>query len=492
MTRHARNALPFLLTITLFALTLPLESRAGSLETIQSKITRFLKRPGVRSADWGIQVLDPATGEVLVEVNPDKTFLPASVLKLLTTSAALEKLGPDFRFRTGIYTNGFIEPGGTLSGDLILVGRGDPHLTDDEGTASGGSALADLAEKIRQAGIREIQGDLIGDESYFDVSYNDRIRTTGALRSSNGAPINAFCVHNNILRVHVNPSERKRPVRIAVEPRTSYFSIRNQATTGGPKSRRTIHARLVRAQRQILVSGVLPLTQTFSQHIVLENPSEVAAAMFREELGRLGISVRGGIRIYRSGDVPQQQREQWRLLAEHQSQPLIRSLQTINKESQNLHAEMLLRTLGAELKGRGRDDAGLEAVQDFLVEAGIFSDRVHLRDGCGLSRENLITPRFQTSLLEFLSKRPYFDLYLNTLAVSGIDGTLKHRLAAAQTRGYVYAKTGTLHGVTALSGYITTRSGRNLVFSIFANRVRAEERVKKTIDEICSFFVNQY
>ncbi len=487
-----RKILPLLFAIALVALTLPLESAAGSLETIQTKIDRFLKRPGVRSADWGIRVLDPAAGEILVEVNADKTFLPASVLKLVTTSAALEKLGPDYRYRTGVYTNGSLGPEGILSGDLILVARGDPHLTDGGGETSSGSGLTELADKIRQWGIRQIQGDLIGDESYFDVGYNEKVRMARALQSSNGAPINAFCVHNNILRLQASPSERKRAVRIAVEPQTSYFSIRNRATTGGPKSKRTIHARLVRAKKQILVSGVLPSTKTYIQYIVLENPGEVAAAMLKDELEKLGIRVRGGIKIRRSGDVSQQERKRWRLLAEHESQPLIRSLQIINKESQNLHAEMLLRTLGAELKGSGTNRAGLEAVQEFLVEAGIYSDRVHIDDGCGLSRDNLVTPRFQTSLLEFLSRRPYFDLYFNTLAVSGIDGTLKHRLSAGQTRGYVYAKTGTLHGVTALSGYIITRSGRNLVFSIFANRVRAEERVKKTIDEICSLFVNQY
>ena len=131
-------------------------------------------------------------------------------------------------------------------------------------------------------------------------------------------------------------------------------------------------------------------------------------------------------------------------------------------------------------------------VKQFLVEAGIDSEKIKLNDGCGLSRENLITPRFQTSLLQFLSTRPYFNLFLNTLAVSGTDGTLKNRLSAMQVRGSIHAKTGTLNGVTTLSGYITTKSGRNLVFSIFANHVYAMARAKRTIDEICSLFVNFY
>ena len=154
---------------------------------------------------------------------------------------------------------------------------------------------------------------------------------------------------------------------------------------------------------------------------------------------------------------------------------------------------MLLRTLGAEFKGIGTDDAGLSVVKEFLIEAGIESDQVKLNDGCGLSRDNLVTPRFQTSLLQFLSTRPYFDLFLNTLAVSGTDGTLRHRLVSQRVRGSIHAKTGTLSGVTNLSGYMLTKSGRNLAFSIFANNVNASMgRVKKTIDEICALFVNMY
>jgi D-alanyl-D-alanine carboxypeptidase/D-alanyl-D-alanine-endopeptidase (penicillin-binding protein 4) len=168
-------------------------------------------------------------------------------------------------------------------------------------------------------------------------------------------------------------------------------------------------------------------------------------------------------------------------------------LEIINKKSQNLHAEMLLRTLGAEFKQSGTDAAGLQVVRDFLEEAGIENDRIQLNDGCGLSRDNLVTPRFQTALLQFLSTRPYFDLFLNTLAISGTDGTLKNRMSSQQVRGFIRAKTGSLNGVTTLSGYMTTKSGRNLVFSIFANNVsRSMGRVKKTIDEICALFVNFY
>jgi serine-type D-Ala-D-Ala carboxypeptidase/endopeptidase (penicillin-binding protein 4) len=484
-----------LLLLTLAAILAPavaLEGRAGTLEAIQTKIAQYLKRPGIRSAYWGIQFLDPSSDKVLLEVNPDKTFLPASVLKVVTTSAALEKLGPDFKYHTGVYTNGTVGQDGSISGDLILVGRGDPNLMDAYGELFEKSALQELAEKLQQTGVKEINGDVIGDDSYFDHGSRGNGWSDHDLRTIYGAPISALSVNNNVFWVVARPTQLRKKVSVSIEPQTSYFNFRNQGTTGGRRSKSTLSARLLPGTRTILVTGTLRSTQVHSQYVLLEKPSEVTATLFKEELERQGITVRGRIRTIHFGEIPKDERQAWNLLAEHESPPLYRAMQIINKHSQNLHAEMLLRTLGAEFKGEGTNDAGLQVVKEFLVEAGIDSEKIHLNDGCGLSHENLITPRFQTSLLQFLSKRPYFDLFLNTLAVSGTDGTLRNRLSSSEVRGSIHAKTGTLNGVTALSGYMTTKSGRNLVFSIFANRVNAAARVKKTIDEICSLFVSLY
>jgi serine-type D-Ala-D-Ala carboxypeptidase/endopeptidase (penicillin-binding protein 4) len=491
LIRLHRSVVVVLLTFFLIP-ALGLESRATSLETIQTRIAQFLKRPGVRSAQWGIQILDPATHSVVLEVNPDNTFLPASVLKVLTTSTALEKLGPDFRYRTGVYTNGTIDSNGTLQGDLVLVGRGDPNLTDPYGELFEKPALLELAQELKSRGISRIQGDIIGDDSYFDSNSPVKGWTALALKSLYGAPINALSVNNNVLWVYARPTKYNQKAIVGVEPQTSYFKIRNQTKTGGRRARQTIHVQLIRGTNTIVVSGILPANRTASQPVLLERAAEVAADMLQEALRSEGITVHGRVYATHYGDVSDEQRNGWKLLAEHQSPPLIRALEIINKKSQNLHAEMLLRTLGAEFKGSGTNEAGLQVVKEFLVDSGIESERIKLNDGCGLSRENLVTPRFQTSLLNFLSQRYYFDLFRNTLAISGTDGTLKNRLSALDVRGSIHAKTGTLNGVTTLAGYMTTKSGRNLIFSIFANRVNAVARVKRTIDEICSIFVDLY
>lgn len=465
---------------------------AGSLETIQAKIAQYLKRPGIRSTDWGIEVAD-ANRQILLAVNPDKPFMPASVLKVLTTATALEKFGPDFRIRTTVETNGTLQPDGTLVGDIILVGRGDPNLVDPSGELLEKSGLQELAEKLQALGVKRITGDVVGDDSYFDLNPHGEGWTARDLKSIYGAPINALSINNNVFWIHASPTKPNRLVNASVEPRTSYFHIRNLGVTGGVKAKRTMYARLIPGTKTVVISGVLPAGQNYTQHFLLERPGEVAATIFKEELQRQGITVGGDIQPLHYGELPREARRKWRELAVHESPALIRGVEIINKNSQNLHAEMLLRTLGAEFRGTGTDEAGLEVIKNFIFGAGIDTTGISLRDGCGLSRDNLLTPRFQTSLMLTLSNRPYFDMFLNTLAVSGTDGTLKRRLGAQPVRGSIHAKTGSLNGVSTLSGYMTTRSGRVLAFSIFANNAAASmSRVKKTIDEICSLFVNLY
>jgi len=478
-----------ILAIVLVSLSAP-AARSEKRETIQTKVAQYLKRPGIRSTTWGIEVIDPVSNEVLLSVNSEKPFLPASVLKVVTTATALEKLGPDFRFRTGVYTCGRVDSEGTLQGDLILVGRGDPNLVDPEGNLLEKPALQELAEKLHALGIRKVQGDIIGDDSYFDTRTHGKGWTSQDLRTFYGAPISALSISNNIVFVNARPTQPGQAVRVSLDPSTAYYQIRNQATTAAAAERRSIGARAVRGTRRLVVSGALPAGQSYGRYLVVEKPAELTATIFKEQLGRQKIRVTGNVRTLHYGMIPEVDRGSWVLLAEHQSPPLIRALEIINKRSENLHAEMLLRVLGSEFRGVGTDDAGLLVVKDFLVAAQIDSESITLRDGSGLSRENLVTPRFQTDLLLYLSRQPHYDMFLQTLAVSGIDGTLKHRMLARDVRGAIFAKTGSLNGVATLSGYITTQSGRNLAFSIFANNARASmTRIRRTIDDICSLLV---
>ncbi len=304
-----RKLLSLFIFVCLLSPVLVLQTHAGPLETIQTKIAQYLRRPGVRSAKWGIQILDQASDKVLIEVNPDKAFLPASVLKVITTSTALEKLGPDFRYRTGVYTNGTVEPDGTVSQDVILVGRGDPNLTDPYGELLEKPVFLELSEQLKNAGIKGIKGDIVGDDSYFDLTSYGKGWTAHDLKSVYGAPINALSINNNVLWVTARPaSKRNKLVSIETEPRTSYFHIRNLAVTGGRQSRRTISARLIPGSKTIVVSGVLPSTQNYSHYVLLERPAEVAATLLKEELEKEGIAVSGHVSAYHLGDVSKEER----------------------------------------------------------------------------------------------------------------------------------------------------------------------------------------
>jgi serine-type D-Ala-D-Ala carboxypeptidase/endopeptidase (penicillin-binding protein 4) len=482
----------FLALALCFAPAVARKTEAGTLETIQGKIAQALRRPGIRSTHWGIEIAD-ANKQVLVAVNEDHQFLPASVLKVLTTATALNKLGPDFRFRTTVYTNGEVHPDGNLLGDLFLVGRGDPNLIDPSGEILERSALAELAEKLQALGIQRITGNIIGDDSYFTSNSHGIGWTAEDLRSTYGAPISALSINNNIYWVHATPAKSKQLVSIWVDPPSTYFRVRNLAVTGAANAKRSIGARVIPGTRSLVVSGTLPLGQSFGRYLLLEKPAEAAAGQLRDELVRRGVHVGGTLGVLHYGEMSQELRHGWKPLAEHLSPPLVKAVEIINKKSQNLHAEMLLRTLGAEFRGIGTDEAGVEVLKEFIVSAGIDTRGLNLKDGCGLSRENLVTPHFQTSLLLALAGRPHFELFMNTLAVSGTDGTLKHRFAAEPVRGVIHAKTGSLNGVSALSGYMTTKSGKSLAFSIFANNAATSiKRIQKTIDEICALFVNLY
>ena len=484
----------FIFAIICLSACMPVnELRAtDTLEGIQQKVAQYLKRSGARSANWGIYILDPEDDRILVEVNPDNAFLPASVIKTVTTAAALEKLGPNFRYRTGVYADGTLNENGVLEGNLVLVGRGNPNLIDVYGDLGQPPALRNLAEEIRNMGIREITGDLVGDDSYFAPSFNANGKASADMGTFYGAPVTALSINNNVVNVTARAPKSGKAVTVELEPRNSFFRVRNQAVVGGGGDKQTLTIRLLRASNTIVVSGTLPVSKTVRQAVVLNKPAETTASIFKDELERKGVKVKGGVRAVHYGNEQAGVKRSWIFLAEHESPPLVRGIEIINKRSQNLHAEMLLRTLGAELRGYGSNESGIEAVKAFLLEAGIDNENIRISDGCGLSRENFLTPRFQTALLEFLLRRPYFNLFFDTLAVSGTDGTLRSRLSSGSVKGSIHAKTGSLNGVTTLSGYIITQSGKNLVFSIFVNRVTATETVRKTIDEICFLFATIY
>jgi|AFSR01.1.fsa_nt_gi D-alanyl-D-alanine carboxypeptidase, serine-type, PBP4 family len=448
---------------------------AAAPSPLQEFVERIANRPALQGARLGIRVEDAETGEVLADVAGEKRFLPASNMKLVTTAAALDVLGPDFRVRTSVYVPP-PDAKGVVTGDLILVGRGDPTISnrynaDKKDTRL--TPLEQLADQVAAAGIKEITGDVVGDESYFRAAPLGDGWGWDDLQWYYGAEVSALSVADNHVMLTVTPTRPGEKVAVTCTPATDYITLRNEAVTAASKETDTFGLHRGLADNIIELYGALPPNGARELGVAIHNPARFAAHMFRDMLVRRGIVVRGGIR---TADANLRQRqplalETLREVAFIESPPLSLWVRTTNKISSNLYAEILLRHLG---KARGAPDkdadvAGCAVVAEFLSRAGIAVAELKIRDGSGLSRLDNLTPSALTALLRFMRKHPAWEVFYDSLPVAGVDGTLRSRMKGTRAAENLRAKTGTLDDVSALAGYVTAASGRLLVFSFVAN-----------------------
>lgn len=448
------------------ALALPCPALALSPRSVKRSVERALDRPAFASGFWGVEIRSLESGRTLYERNASRNFKPASTFKLLTTAAALDALGPDARFRTTVETGGRMDGLGRILGDVYLVGRGDPNLsgrfTDGRRTA----AFEALADALAASGVRRIEGRLVGHEGYFRGERRGDTWAWEDLVWCYGAEVSALSFNDNCVTVAATPGERAGdPLLVEAQPTSSYYRIVSSATTtaAGAESDLT----LVRepGSNLIRLSGTHPLgAKPWEESVALEDPARYAVTVFAEVLERKGIHVTGGTGTS-SDPLPAPQR----LLASHEGPPLSEVLKEINKESQNLHTEMLLRVLGAEVKGEGSLAKGHEALKEFLGRVGVTPETGALQDASGLSRSDLFVPHEIVNLLAAMDRHSHARVFRESLPVAGVDGTLKNRMKGTAAEGRVQAKTGTLRHVNALAGYLTTLQGERLVFSFVIN-----------------------
>lgn len=493
------------------------EAKPTSLAELQTRITALLEQPKFAPARWGIRIMTSAE-RPLFERDVDKVFMPASNMKLYTTAAALDALGPDFKFKTSVYAAGKIHHT-ILKGDVVLYGRGDPNLSArfdlnaegkpnpiDEFTAAEKiTALEKLAEQIQARGIKVIQGDVIGDDSYFATTGWGTSWSWEDLQFYYGATVSALTVNDNAVTFTVKPASRDGlPPIITVKPLTAYVKVLNHATTGEGKDGKT-HIGINRpiGSNEVEFFGNIPKTaKEFSDEVAIHDPARFAATLLKEALARRGIRVTGAVKRFDAMTRVQAPFDETKLseLAFIESQPLSVLLKVINKESQNMHTEIMLRQLG-ELRGLPRDlddygrpksseSRGLEVLKQFLVKARIDVSPLSLRDGSGLARQDLLSPRSTSQLLLFMSKHPQFAIYRESLPTPG-DGTLRRRMKGTAAEGKVQAKTGSLSYVRSLSGYVTTKKGQVLIFSFMGNNYTgAGADLTGVYDQICALLAD--
>lgn len=444
---------------------------------------------------WGIVVADRDTGETLYELNPDHFFMPASNAKLFTTALALATLGGSYQFRTTLESASALGPEGKLGGDLVLVGRGDPDLsnrkfpyqlkTERDGPAE--KVLAEMADAAVAKGLKEVDGDIIADDSYLPYDPYPEGWGIGDMFFEFGAPVGAIAFNDNTVSVEVQPgAQAGDPAIIVFQPTAASDGFANQITTTPPGG--NPYFAVVRQPGPAFLSlrGTIPLGHSPADlDLAMISPAETAGLALQQLLEQRGVHVAGNVRAMHapppettnssgfSPPVPPPQPSAAgpnpSVLAEHYSPPLIECVRLTNKISQNLHAELLLRAVAREKAGFGSSEAGLKIEQEFLKSAGVIEGDVVLSDGSGLARDDLVTPRAVVALLQYAARQPWGAEYLSTLPIAGVDGTLESRMKQAAGSAVIQAKTGSLEHVRAISGYATTEGGEHLAFAIFAN-----------------------
>jgi D-alanyl-D-alanine carboxypeptidase/D-alanyl-D-alanine-endopeptidase (penicillin-binding protein 4) len=456
------------------------EKPPAALAELQEHLAGLLSQPRFGAALWGVKIVSLDTGKTLFEHNAGKLLSPASNVKLYTVALALDRLGPDYRIRTSLYARTRPDPGGTLQGDVIVYGRGDPTIDARQRGGDILKALEPLAAALTNAGVKRIAGDLVGDTSFFRGPEFGSGWAWDDQEHDYGAEISSLTINNNTLQVVVRPGERVgAPCRLALLPATGYLTLSNRTETVPKGQRRTVSFYRLPNENVVYAFGQAPLQDpAWTEEVTLHNPAGLFIAFFREALARHGISVSGRLRTLSWLDRQVDPLDCSRMveLGALESLPLRDLARQVQKPSQNLYADLLLAHLGEKGRaantppGRTSEELGIRQLDAFLAQAGVKRGDVFLDEGSGLSRESLTTPNATVALLGFMSRHPCGEIFREALPIAGVDGTLKSRMKNTPAAGNVRAKTGSLRWANCLSGYATTAAGERLAFCIMLNR----------------------
>jgi serine-type D-Ala-D-Ala carboxypeptidase/endopeptidase (penicillin-binding protein 4) len=460
----------------------PTPTPAGpqTLEELRARIRDVLARPEFAASHVAVKVASLDTGRVLFEQDARKWMQPASNMKLFTVAAALDRLTPDYRFITSVYAPARPDAAGTVRGDLVIYGRGDPTFAtrfNPEGNSDYSLAIDALAADIYAAGVRRVEGDLVGDESYFKGAPMPAGWEWDDLQWYYGAEVSALTVNDNSVDLSVKPGASVgQPARITLGPSTPLVTIVDRTTTSARGTTRELSVHRALGQNTIEISGRLPIDDRgYTASLAVSRPAMLFTTMLRASLERRGVVFTGQTRTVDARGRAEKPLPVSSLveIAARKSPPLSVIAAQVLKPSQNLYAELLLRTLGktsgtADPK-LSSEDAGAEVVRKFLTQAGIDPSGLVMLDGSGLSRADLITADTTLQLLVYMNRHRFGSEFRLALPVAGVDGTLRNRMKGTPAQGNVRAKTGTLGTATSLSGYVFSAAGERLAFSLMIN-----------------------
>ena len=491
---------PLLLLLGLLLGTAPARGQAPPTSTQQrfaDAVTDTIGTETFQGAFWGIHVVNLRSGEVLYTRNADRFFVPASNVKLLTTAAGLEQLGPDYRYTTSVYVDGPVEDG-VLKGNLIVRGAGDPTIGGVEQRRDPTQVFRRWADSLQARGITRIDGTIVGDDDRMDETPLGHGWSWSDIPYAYAAEIGALVFNENTVDLQAQGREVGQPARLSWDPfRTDYVTVVNRSRTVSYRDEEDEEYTRDMGTNTIHVKSTLHPNGRDTESITVSNPTLYFVDTLREVLLQEGISVDG-----RAADLDattlnvQYDSRAVRRVASYTSAPLADIAQTLNHQSQNLYAEQLLRTLAVEVPPATDEDLppgssplGVKAVRETLVDAAVDTSRIQLVDGSGLSRQNLVRPQSLVRLLRHMWNHPnprVSSAFYDSLPQGGRDGTLEYRFqGTAPARANVRAKTGTLSNTSSLSGYVTSGAGAPLAFSVFCNHHLADgDQVRSAQDVI--------
>ncbi|MEM8960247.1 MAG: D-alanyl-D-alanine carboxypeptidase/D-alanyl-D-alanine-endopeptidase [Acidobacteriota bacterium] len=457
--------------------TVPALSEAPN-DTFSTRVNDGVRAAKNVAREVGVHVVAVDSAQTAYSYRADTRHIIASNTKLLTSAAALDRLGPGFFFETQILAEGRMVDG-RLDGDLAVVGSGDPTFSGRRWLDDPLNVFRDWARKLRAKGLRVVSGDLVLDHGVFDDELVHPDWPTNQLDRWYEAPVDALSFSDNCILVRVRPTRTGRAATVELVPEVPGFRVEGQVETVA-RGRGQRFVRIGRSAPGVLtVGGQIPIGDPPSEKwVAVYEPVEYFGRALVDVLASEGLVIEGELKPVRS--LPH---AAWRRVLIERTD-LVTVLEVVNRRSQNFYAEAVLKGLAAALCRRGTWAEGLGIVSDFLDGIGM-SNGWRMSDGSGMSRNNLFTPRQLTHLLEVMYRHPHGRVFMRTLAASGVeDQSLEKRLNEPPYLGNVLAKTGTLSGVSTLSGYAKARSGRLYAFSILTNKSRSAWRSRRAQDQI--------
>ncbi len=457
------------------------------IKELQADLEGILDNPDFANALVGVEIRSCETGDFIFRKNASKNNIPASILKLFTTYTALEALGPNFTYTTNFYLDGVLSKNGEYEGDLIVRGSGDPSISLNfyENPLD---LIEKLVDKLEYLGIKSLKGNIIGDASYFDNNYYAPGWSNEDLIYPFSAPVSALSIFDNKVDIYLKPSkELGEKAGLRIVPDNSFISVENFVKTSGNS----------------INSGVIPIKnnkydiyelygeiQTDSTNIIeypvnlsILNPTKFFLSLIKQSLEARDIKFRGALLDDEEIDYEIDYKE-LQPMYQIVSPPLKKIIDIINKKSHNLAAESLLKTIGKEAYGIGSFSKGIEKIKETVSKLGIPPENLQIFDGSGLSRYNLLQPKYIVDLLYHINNIDLKELFINSLAQPSKDGTLKRRMTNSKAEKNVFAKTGSMNNVSNLCGYVRTKDGEYFAFAIMINNYILPESLAQNLQDI--------